>query len=382
MVLQNKIKQPDILFVVNDFNFLRSHRLELLKYLSSKGFKVSVATNLAECSEQALNSMKLYLENIEDYRDDRASINPLKSFFSLFKLYLILRRIKPKILSLVSPKPIILGGIASFLLQPAKIFFTISGMGYVFIDKSLKARILQKVVFGLYKILFQIENSGVIFQNSDDRNLFIEKGLVNDHKTHVIKGNGINTDCFYRKEPLPHKLTFLFASRLLKDKGINEFIKAAENICNQNVVFRVAGGIDESNPNSLTLSELELLKLNKDIDYVGRIEYQDMPKLFTSAHIFVLPSYREGLPQVALEAASFSMPLLLTDVNGCRDCILERENGFLVKPKDWKDLSDKFYYFINHPEEVAIMGEKSRKYILNNFSEDIIHGKFLELYSK
>jgi len=379
-LLKNQ-KQPDILFVVNDFSFLRSHRLNLINYLIKKGLHISLATNLSSCSELELKSLHATFQDVVDFRDNRSSINPLSNLISLIKLFLIIKRVAPKKLSLVSPKPIILGGLASLFLDIKKVFFTISGMGYVFIDQSLKATFLRKLVLLLYKIIFSPKHSTVIFQNSDDRSMFLDKKIVLRSKSLVIQGNGINMSSFNRKSKYPEKLTFLFASRLLIDKGICEYIKALESIDNKNVIFKVAGGIDEKNPNSLTLSDLDILESNKRIDYIGKVDYQDMPALLESAHIFVLPSYREGLPQVALEAAACSMPLILTDVNGCRDCVIDGVGGFLVNSHDWKDLREKINFFIQNSEKVELMGNKSRQYVMNNFSDTVVHKRFFELYS-
>ena len=379
-LLKNQ-KQPDILFVVNDFSFLRSHRLNLINYLIKKGLNISLATNLSSCSELELKSLHATFQDVVDFRDNRSSINPLSNLISLIKLFLIIKRIAPKKLSLVSPKPIILGGLVSLFLDIKKVFFTISGMGYVFIDQSLKARFLRRLVLLLYKIIFSPQHSIVIFQNSDDRSMFLDKKIVPRSRSIIIQGNGINMSSFDRKSKYPEKLTFLFASRLLIDKGIYEYIKALESIDNKNIIFKVAGGIDEKNPNSLSLTDLDILESNKRIDYIGKVDYKDMPALLESAHIFVLPSYREGLPQVALEAAACSMPLILTDVNGCRDCVIDNEGGFLVNSHDWKDLREKINFFIENSEKVELMGNQSRQYVMNNFSDTVVHKKFFELYS-
>jgi len=379
-LLKNQ-QQPDILFVVNDFSFLRSHRLNLINYLIKKGLNISLATNLSSCSELELKSLHATFQDVVDFRDNRSSINPLSNLISLIKLFLIIKRIAPKKLSLVSPKPIILGGLASLFLDIKKVFFTISGMGYVFIDQSLKARFLRRLVLLLYKIIFSPQHSIVIFQNSDDRSMFLDKKIVPRSRSIIIQGNGINMSSFDRKSKYPEKLTFLFASRLLIDKGIYEYIKALESIDNKNIIFKVAGGIDEKNPNSLSLTDLDILESNKRIDYIGKVDYKDMPALLESAHIFVLPSYREGLPQVALEAAACSMPLILTDVNGCRDCVIDNEGGFLVNSHDWKDLREKINFFIENSEKVELMGNQSRQYVMNNFSDTVVHKKFFELYS-
>ena len=373
-------ESTDILFVVNDFTFLKSHRMNLLKKLSSKGLIISIATDLSSCSESELVVLKKNFHQLVDFRDNRTSINPISNLVSVFRLLKVIKLLKPRALSLVSPKPIIFGGLASFLYKVDKVFFTISGMGYVFIDKSMKAFLLQKVVFVIYRLIFARKNCTVIFQNRDDRDLFLSEKLVDPRRTMIIQGNGINTSLFKRKNFLLEPITFLFASRLLLDKGIMEFVRAAESISPGKAIFKVAGGVDRSNPNSITEPQLELIKESVNIDYLGKIKYEYMSEVFQSSNIFVLPSYREGLPQVALEAASCSMPLILSDVNGCRDCVLPNKTGLLVKERNWMELRDAFNYFINNSSKIETMGISSRQHIKNFFSEDIIHKQFLELY--
>ena len=252
MNIQEKNLKPDILFVVNDFRFLESHRLNLIKHLSENGLKISVATNLVDCSLEEIKKIESSSINLVDFRDKRSSINIFSNILSLFKLFYIIKNLKPRKLSLISPKPIIFGGIVSFFLKIEKVYCTISGMGYVFIDKSLKAYILQKIIIYLYKIIFYKKNVRIIFQNLDDKDLFINESIVKKNKIKVIQGNGINTSKFLRKDEYPKKITFLFSSRLLIDKGINEYVTAAEKIGPERANFLVVGGIDPSNPKSLS----------------------------------------------------------------------------------------------------------------------------------
>ena len=146
-------------------------------------------------------------------------------------------------------------------------------------------------------------------------------------------------------------------------------------------IFQVAGDIDLDNPNSLSKDQLVDLTNNQSIDYLGNIEYKTMPRVFNEAHILVLPSYREGLPKVALEAAASGMPLILSDVNGCRDCLINGETGFLTENKNSRDLENKFKYFINNPEKVIEMGSASRRHVESFFSEEVIFNKFFKIYS-
>ena len=286
---------------------------------------VSVLTNLSNANSSDLTRMNQKKITLFNFNFDRASINPFLNLYYLFRLFQLLVYIKPKKLSLISAKPIVLGGICTLFLRFESVFFSITGMGYAFISNSLQAKIIRRILLFIYRIIFKKNNIRVIFQNSDDEEDFIKKGLVDSNKSILIKGNGIDTE-LYKRSNYPSKLTFLFASRLLIDKGIREFIKCSERISTEDAVFKVAGERDDINPNSLTEEDFEILNKSKNIEYLGKVEHSKMPELFNSASVFVLPSYREGIPQVALEAASSGMPLILNNVRGCRDCMMEKEN--------------------------------------------------------
>ena len=342
-MIKKRQLSPDILFVVNDFGFFKTHRLGIVEYLIDKGMTVSVLTNLSNANSSDLT------------------------------------RMKPKKLSLISAKPAVLGGICTLFLRFESVFFSITGMGYAFISNSLQAKIVRRILLFIYRIIFKQNNIKVIFQNPDDKEDFIKKGLVDSNKSILIKGNGIDTE-LYKRSNYPSKLTFLFASRLLIDKGIREFIKCSERINGEDAVFKVAGERDDINPNGLTEEEFEILNKSKNIEYLGKVEHSRMPELFNSASVFVLPSYREGIPQVALEAASSGMPLILNNVTGCRDCVIENENGFLARKGDYSDLLTKMRLFIEDPSLIQNMGRRSREFTIKNFSKELINKQFLDLY--
>ena len=376
---KNILVRPDILFIINDFEFFKTHRLGLIEYLKAKGKKVSVVTNLKNVSTSDLQRMEENYINLIHFNFDRASVNPLLNSYHLLKLFRLIFRINPKKLSLISAKPAILGGLCSLFLKLESVFISITGLGYAFISTSPKAKIIKRIILGIYSIIFKKNNIKVIFQNEDDKEEFIKEGLLDQSKSYVIKGNGINTN-LYSRSSYPEKLTFLFASRLLIDKGIREFIECSERINLDNVEFKVAGDIDLIDPNSLSKEDFNALKESKNIQYLGKVEYKKMPELFNSSSVFVLPSYREGLPQVALEAASCCMPLILTNVTGCRDCVIQNENGFLTRKGDASDLLIKMNRFIEEPSLIQEMGNQSRELIIKNFSKELIYKQFLDLY--
>ncbi len=372
--------QPlDLAFVVNDFNFFLTHREKLLLSFLDKKHKVTLITDTSGSEERVLKKYKDLGLEIIPFSIDRSSMNPFKNLEQMFVLFLILKEVKPKILTLISSKPIIYGGLLSKVLKLDKIFFVISGLGYSFISNELRARFARFIIFFLYKFIFKHKRSKVIFQNNDDKDLFTNSGLLKNEQSILIRGNGVSTKQFCRSA-YPEKLTFLFASRLLIDKGINEFLVAANNCRDLDIQFIVAGEIDTENPNCINEEDFKSALSFDFINYVGKINYEEMNHLFNKAHVFVLPSYREGLPKVALEAGLCSMPLILTDTIGCRDCLVDSETGYLVKMKSSEDIEKKVRSFYHNREKIEEMGIKSREYIQNNFSESIICKQYIDLY--
>ena len=375
------MEEFDLVFVISNFEFFKSHRKRLILFLSNSNKKIALITNLSGVDQQDIEQLKKKNISLFDYHLNRSSIGIVTNILDIFSLYKILSKIKVRKLTLISSKPIVLGSFCSLFLKIDKIFFIISGLGYVFISKSLKAKAIKQIVLMIYRVIFFGKNIKVVFQNEDDLNYFVSKRIVSKNKTIIIRGNGLDTNKFKRKK-YPGKVTFLFASRLLIDKGIKEYIEAATSFSNENASFIIAGDIDEENPNSLKAIELNKIQELSGIEYMGKVPYSDMEELFNKAHIFVLPSYREGLPQAALEAGACSMPLIVTDVNGCRDCIINGETGFLVNLKDAQDIKEKMNFFIKNTHLIEKMGNKSREYINDRFSEDKIHKQFLSMYQE
>ena len=369
----------DLAFVINSFEFFKSHRKNLIISLANSGKKIAVITNLEGVDLEEIGQLERLNIFFFNYKLDRSSLGLFSNLIDFFRLYIILIKISTEKLNLISSKPIILGGICSYFLSLNKVFFTISGLGYIFISKSLRARVFKRVILFMYKILFSKKNIKVIFQNKDDLNYFVERKVLNKQKSLLIRGNGINLKKFKRVD-FPKKLTFLFASRLLIDKGVLEFVEAASRFDKTNCSFLLAGDIDIDNPNSLRESKLNEIKKFQYIEYLGKISHSDMAELFNKASVFVLPSYREGLPQAALEAGACSMPLILTDVNGCRDCLIDNETGFLIREKNVDSLVNKINLFVCNPDLVGQMGNRSKEYIRDNFSEEKIHNQFHEIY--
>ena len=212
--------------------------------------------------------------------------------------------------------------------------------------------------------------------------LFINKNLSQKTNSLLIAGSGVNTKEFPFFERVgSEELTFLFAARLVKSKGLNEFLEARKMIKEKypRTKFLVVGKIDHESPETVSDEMLQNIQ-DSGIKFLENVAYEEMSNLYKQATIFVLPSHREGLPKVALEAASTGMPLILTDAPGCRDCIEDGVNGYLIKEKDSNDLMAKMEKFILNPEIITPMSISSRKIIEKRFSLNVISKEFLKLF--
>ncbi len=222
---------------------------------------------------------------------------------------------------------------------------------------------MRLVVF-LYRLALKNAEK-VIFQNPDNRQVFIEKGIVPEHKTCVVNGSGVDLSHFEVK-PLTQEPRFLLIARLLGDKGIREYIAAAEMVKKKypNAYFQLVGPEDPS-PDGISLSELERLNVNRSVDYVGGTK--DVRPYIESCNIFVLPSYHEGLPRTVLEAMATARPILTTDVPGCRETVVNGYNGFLVEKANFVQLAEKMIWFIENQDEWQGMALASRTIVEDKF---------------
>ena len=221
---------------------------------------------------------------------------------NLFKILRFFIEQKPDLVHLVTIKPYLYGGIISRLTNVPNVVSAVSGLGSLFISKSLKTKFLKFLLYYIFKIAFNHNNQKIIFHNHDDLNYFIKWGVINSLKKKIIKGSGVNLEIFQDLKEYPGLPVVCFAARLLRDKGIIEFILASKIIKNEGIKARfiIAGDLDKQNPTGLKLDELENLNKDNCVEFLG---YQDdIPDLFSKSHIICLPSYREGMPKSLLEA--------------------------------------------------------------------------------
>ncbi|MFU1952275.1 glycosyltransferase family 4 protein, partial [Bordetella avium] len=320
-----------LLFVVNNPAFFLSHRVALAIAAQAQGYEVHVAT-MDGPSVPQIQALGMMHHVIPMSRSGKKPMEELKTMLALYRLF---RKLRPDLAHLVTIKPVLYGGIAARLARVPAMVAAISGLGYVFMAKGARARLVRAVVGRFYRLALGHPNSRVIFQNANDRDLLSRLGAVRSERVEMIRGSGVDLSR-YRAEPEPPAppVVVLMVARLLRDKGVYEFVEAARLLRQQglNVRMRLAGGVDLGNPASIRADEVQAWARAGLVEALG--ERQDIAELYAASHIAVLPSYREGLPKSLIEAAACARAVVTTDVPGCRDAIDPDQTGLLVPPHD------------------------------------------------
>ena len=363
-----------IAIVINTSWNIYNFRLGLLKALQAQGYKI-IAIAPHDDYVSKLEALGIEHHNIIIHNK---GTNPLQDCQLIWRFYKLYTHLKPDVLLHYTIKPNIYGTLAA-KLAGIPVISNISGLGTVFLNNKLSSKIARL----LYRIALKIPVT-VFFQNKDDRDLFIQLKLVAKEKTALLPGSGINTQKFL---PLPvikdnTDLQFLFIGRLLKDKGLVEYVEAARllKIDYPQVQFLVLGAFYAENPTAITTETMAQWEREGDITYLGVSD--DIASMIAAVDCVVLPSYREGLSRVLLEAASMEKPIVTTDVPGCRDVVDDGVNGFLCQPKNGSDLAAAIKKMIQiSPQERECMGKKGREKVVTEFDECLVINKYLKVIS-
>lgn len=340
---------------------LLNFRGSLLSAMVARGVEVHVAApNLLDNSSirHKLESLSLHLHDIPL---SRASLNPFTDIILLRSLLLVIRSINPDLVLSYTVKPVIYGTLVSWFLGVPRRYALITGLGFAFTGKPKGVRWLVKFFLQkLYKLALSYATM-VFFQNNDDYSLFRSHGFVPIHTPAVVvKGSGVDLD-YFQVSPLelgfPH---FLMIARLLGDKGVREYCQAAYllKIKWPNAKFSLVGWLDE-NPDTISQSELDFWIDSSAINYLGRLH--DIRPAIRQCNVYVLPSYREGMPRTVLEAMAMGRPVITTYAPGCRETVIDGENGFLVPIKSVDLLASAMERFIRQPELAPRMGLRGRE---------------------
>jgi len=323
------------------------------------------------------------------YDIERSSLNPLKEIKAIYNIYNALKPLNLDMLHTFTAKPNIYGTIAGKMAKIPTIINLVEGLGSFYIEDSFKNRAVRTLIEKLYKFVFHFSDQ-VVFVNSDDPEYLLKRNVIALNKITIIKSVGIDTHEFdpdkikkERVESLKHdlslegKIIVLMVARAIWHKGVREFYKAATALSeNKNVQFVLVGDMDKGNPSSADKAYLE----GGDVLWLGHRD--DILLLTALSDIYVLPSYREGIPRTLLEAASMAKPIVTTDTVGCREVVTEDENGYLVPVKDEIMLAEKIEYLVGHPDKQKIMGENGRIRAIREFDIKRVVEQYMELYRK
>ena len=371
LIKNNSIKRVAV--VLNTSWNIYNFRLALIRELRQVGYTVILIAPRDEYSQKLEEEGFLYY----DIKMNNKGINPLEDLWLIHDFYKLYQGIKPDILLNYTIKPNIYSSLAAkFLAIP--VVNNITGLGTVFLNNNISSHIAR----WLYKI--SLCKNSVVFQNPDDMNLFIEKKLLEETSVTLIPGSGIDTERFKSEEKRSKnkKFTFLMIARLIKDKGIEEYIDAIRLVrqsdnC-EKCTFKILGSLYLSNPTAISEQELQSWIEEGLIEYLGHSD--NVQEEIAKVDCVVLPSYREGLSRVLLEASSMAKPIITTNVPGCRDVVDDGVNGYLVEVKNSVELSEAMAKMVNLPlDKLTRMGEEGRKKVENNFSQEKIIDKYLSL---
>ncbi len=367
-----------LLFVVNCPAYFLSHRLPVAVAAKQAGYDVHVATMAGD----AVNGIVALGFVHHELPLTRSGMNPLKELFAFFAIYKLFRKLKPDLTHLVTIKPVLYGDLAARFAGVPGVVAAVPGLGFVFVAKGLKATLIRQAVKRLYRLAFGKRNLRVIFQNSDDRDTFSDSGYLATEKTVLIPGSGVDFEQYFPNTEPNKPPIVIMAARLLRDKGVGEFAEAACNIKQQGIVarFLLAGEIDPNNPESMTDDEMAQIKAQGNVETLGYRD--DIPTLFATSSIVVLPSYREGLPRVLIEAAASGRAVVTTDAPGCHDAIEADVTGLLVPVRDVDALTAAIKSLLQDPVRCKAMGKAGRQRAERLFDIDDVVATHLRIYDE
>ncbi|MBT9312471.1 glycosyltransferase family 4 protein [Leptothoe kymatousa] len=373
--------QEKVLLVANTGWYLYNFRLPLLQALRERGAQVVVVSPWDKYAE------KLQAEGFWwiDLDLERRSTNPFMELYTIFRLVLIYLVEKPDIVHHFTIKCVLYGTFAAKLSGIKSTVNAITGLGYIFINKSLKAKLIRFLTKPMYYIALNTKNSKVIFQNFDDLSLLVREGLADPQKSVLIRSSGVDSQRF-KLNLSPENVeesTVLLASRIVGDKGIYEYIEAAKWLKAQgyNARFKLAGALYPGNPTAISQEKIADWESKGIVEWLGHVD--NIEDVIAEADIVVLPSHGgEGVPKILLEASAMGKPLVATDVPGCRDVIDVGINGFLVPPKEFESLAEALETLINDGELRLKMGCLGREKVIREFNVKDIVKQTIEVYAQ
>ena len=371
------MSKPRLLIVVNVDWFFLSHRMPIAVAALQAGYDVHLACGLTDRSQE-LARAGLSVHALPLARSGTRVLQELRTFLALRRIII---QVQPDVLHLVTIKPVLFGGIIARLLHRVRVVAAIPGLGTAFMQKGLQARVLQRLLFAAYRIAFANPRLVAVFQNADDERLLAQATTLRPAQCVRIRGSGVDLQAFV-PTPLPEAPMVVMVGRLLRDKGVNEFVEAARQLRAAGVQARfcLVGEPDAGNRSSVGDDQLEVWRQSGDVELWGF--RADMPQVLQQAWIVVLPSYREGLPKVLLEAAASGRAVVTTDVPGCRDAIDPDVTGLLVPAREPQALARAIRQLLDDPALCLRLGQAGRVLAEREFSITSVVQAHLEIYAR
>jgi glycosyltransferase involved in cell wall biosynthesis len=371
------VRAPRLLFLVTEDWYFCSHRLPVARAARDAGWRVSVACRVdrhrAEIEREGFHLIPLSLS--------RRSLNPLREAAALREIAAVYRRERPDVVHHVALKPVLYGSLAARLAGVPGVVNAFAGLGHAFSSRDPRRRVLRALVSRLLRLALRGARSKVIVQNRDDADTLVRGRIMGREDIVLIRGSGVDLGRFTPKpEPAGDGLVVL-PSRMIWEKGVGEFVEAAERLRRDGCKARFAlvGEPDAENPAAVPVEKLKEWKAAGAVEVWGRRD--DMPAVLAQSWVVCLPSYYgEGVPKSLLEAAASGRPIVTTDMPGCRDVVLDGETGLLVRPRDADGLARALKTLLADPDLRLRMGAGGRRLAEREFSEAKVAQETLAVY--
>ena len=359
---------------------LLGFRASIIKKLVDEGHNVYALA--MDYDKSSMTAVKAMGATPVMYSMSRFGLNPVVDIFCTFKLSKILRTLNVDAVFCYFAKPVIFGSFAAKLAGVPKRIGMLEGLGYTFTvqpeGESLRQNCIKAVQVFLYKLSIPLLRRLIVL-NPDDKKDLIDRYAIKVREVSVLGGIGLELDRYDYVPPPTDEVNFTFIGRLLKEKGIEYFLSAAQLVKQTfpNVTFTVLGATEPESASSVPLAKLEALTSDGIVQYPGAVT--NIPYWLAKCSVFVLPSYREGVPRSTQEAMAVGRPVITTDVPGCRETVEHGRNGLLIPPHDIQALVDAMSYFVQNPQQVPVMGLESHKIAVEKFDVNVVNERLFRL---
>lgn len=376
--MSDKGMRPRLLLVITeDWTFWEIRR-DLARIALDAGYEVTIATRVTAHADR-IRQEGFHLVPIMMLRESR---NPLRELLTFFELVRVYRRVSPQIVQHVAMKPVLYGSFAAWMTRIPAVVNVFGGLGYAFTDRPQETSVLRSLLQRGLRRAIALSRSVVVVQNPDDRDVLVQENIVTSSEVRLIAGSGVDINRFVPVDPPAGDPIVMLVGRMLWDKGLAEFVDAVVRLKQRDVRARfvLVGRCDQGNPTAIAEAQLQRWTQDHGIEWWGHRE--DLPEVIGRATLVVLPSYREGLPKVLLEAAACGKAVIATDVPGCREVVQHQKTGLLVPVRDPVALADAIASLLSNHGLRAAMGASGREFVVREHSKEKIGRQFLELYQE